>query len=69
MTLQRMNHVSLDSIGLAGFSHDFAALDGRKGPVISALEAFEALPKPSSIHWPFYFLAKVPCTFQLFIAK
>ncbi|KAL4063873.1 cytochrome P450 [Scleroderma yunnanense] len=43
-----MNHTSLDSIGLAGFAYDFASLDGKKGPVSSALEAFGA-SKPSSI--------------------
>jgi len=40
--------IRLDTIGLAGFSYNFSSLDGKRGPVTSALEAFEAL-KPNSI--------------------
>ncbi|KAG6332881.1 hypothetical protein ID866_6206 [Astraeus odoratus] len=37
-----MNHVSLDTIGLAGFSHDFGTLDGKRPVVDDALAAFGA---------------------------
>uniref|UniRef100_A0A0W0F839 Cytochrome p450 n=1 Tax=Moniliophthora roreri TaxID=221103 RepID=A0A0W0F839_MONRR len=42
-----MNHISLDSIGIAGFSHDFGSLDGKSSAVV---EAFESLgsTKPSA---------------------
>jgi hypothetical protein len=32
---------SLDSIGIAGFSHDFRCLDGEKSPVTAAFHAME----------------------------
>ncbi|KAF8075772.1 cytochrome P450 [Lyophyllum atratum] len=37
---QWMNRVSLDSIGIAGFSYDFGSLSGRPSQVVSAFEAF-----------------------------
>jgi hypothetical protein len=30
----------MDSIGLAGFSHNFEALDGKHPPVVTALDSF-----------------------------
>ncbi|KAJ3570409.1 hypothetical protein NP233_g4425 [Leucocoprinus birnbaumii] len=36
-----MNHVSLDSIGIAGFGHDFAALDGKNTPVLDVFDSFD----------------------------
>ncbi|KAF7354652.1 Cytochrome P450 4F12 [Mycena sanguinolenta] len=36
---QWMNRVALDSIGIAGFSHDFRYLDGQQSPVTIAFEA------------------------------
>ncbi|KAF8890488.1 cytochrome P450 [Infundibulicybe gibba] len=30
----------VDSIGLAGFSHDFGALDGKRSPVVAAFDSF-----------------------------
>ncbi|KAF8173836.1 hypothetical protein K438DRAFT_131117 [Mycena galopus ATCC 62051] len=36
-----MNRVALDSIGIAGFSHDFRYLDGQQSPVTAAFEAME----------------------------
>lgn len=39
----------LDSIGLAGFLHNFASLDGKRDPVISVFDSFGALK-----HDPFY---------------
>ncbi|EEB93191.1 hypothetical protein MPER_08190 [Moniliophthora perniciosa FA553] len=34
-----MNHVSIDSIGIAGFSHDFGSLDGKSSAVVTAFES------------------------------
>ena len=41
-----MNRVSLDSIGIAGFSYDFGTLDGKTAAVASIFEKFQNL-KPS----------------------
>ncbi len=38
-----MNHVSLDSIGIAGFSHDFGALTGEHSEIMDILDAFGAV--------------------------
>lgn len=35
-----MNHISLDSIGVAGFSHDFGALAGQKSEMVDILDSF-----------------------------
>lgn len=35
-----MNHISLDSIGIAGFSHNFGALDGNNTPVVDVFDSF-----------------------------
>ncbi|CAA7269644.1 unnamed protein product [Cyclocybe aegerita] len=35
-----MNHISLDSIGIAGFGHDFHALDGKDSAVVKVFESF-----------------------------
>ncbi|KAF8812724.1 cytochrome P450 [Phlegmacium glaucopus] len=35
-----MNHISLDSIGIAGFGHDFHALDGKDSAVVEVFESF-----------------------------
>jgi cytochrome P450 len=41
-----MNHVSLDSIGIAGFSHDFGTLSGQRSAVCDVFDSFGTL-KPS----------------------
>ncbi|KAF9255629.1 cytochrome P450 [Marasmius fiardii PR-910] len=41
---QWMNHVALDSVGIAGFSHDFGSLDGKPSAV---LDVFESLGQAS----------------------
>ncbi|EJU04518.1 cytochrome P450 [Dacryopinax primogenitus] len=41
-----MNRISLDSIGIAGFSHDFRTLQGQKAEVAEAFQSFGAT-KPS----------------------
>ncbi|RPD62175.1 cytochrome P450 [Lentinus tigrinus ALCF2SS1-7] len=43
-----MNHVSLDSIGIAGFSHDFGSLEGKHPAVAEVFDAMGQL-KPSPI--------------------
>ncbi|RDX44734.1 cytochrome P450 [Lentinus brumalis] len=43
-----MNHVSLDSIGIAGFSHDFGSLEGKRAAVAEVFDAMGRL-KPSPI--------------------
>ncbi|KAF6748565.1 cytochrome P450 [Ephemerocybe angulata] len=43
-----MNHASLDDLGIAGFGHDFGALDGNDPEVIKIFEAFE---RPESSGW------------------
>lgn len=44
LILSRMNCVSLDTIGIAGFGHDFGALRGEHGLVEEALESFGTVP-------------------------
>ena len=39
-----MNHVSLDSVGIAGFSHDFGSLHGSHSDVAEIFDAFGTLP-------------------------
>ncbi|KAG5732602.1 Cytochrome P450 4F12 [Termitomyces sp. T112] len=48
-----MNHVSLDSIGIAGFGHDFGSLDGK---VPSVVRVFELMNTGSSTLSLFVFL-------------
>ncbi|TBU29145.1 cytochrome P450 [Dichomitus squalens] len=43
-----MNHVSLDSIGIAGFSHDFGSLEGRPSAVAEVFDAMGHI-KPSVV--------------------
>lgn len=37
-----MNNISLDTIGIAGFSYDFGSLDGKDSPVLQVFESFSA---------------------------
>ncbi|KAJ7128396.1 cytochrome P450 [Mycena epipterygia] len=41
---QWMNHISLDTIGLAGFSHDFGALSGRTSAVATVFDSIGSKP-------------------------
>ncbi|KAF9256569.1 cytochrome P450 [Marasmius fiardii PR-910] len=43
-----MNHVALDSIGIAGFSHDFGSLDGKPSGVVEAFESLGTAPPTRS---------------------
>ncbi|KAI6154195.1 cytochrome P450 [Pisolithus tinctorius] len=38
-----MNHISLDTIGIAGFSHDFGSLDGKTTRVVEVFDSFAVL--------------------------
>ncbi|KAI6154194.1 cytochrome P450 [Pisolithus tinctorius] len=50
-----MNHVSLDTIGLAGFSHDFGSLDGKTTRVVEVFDTFAG----STMNFPLILLAQV----------
>lgn len=50
-----MNHISLDTIGLAGFSHDFGSLDGKQ---TSITEIFGS-PKLSAVNVSLFLLSQV----------
>lgn len=39
-----MNHISLDSIGIAGFSHNFGTLEGKPAEVADLFDAFAKVP-------------------------
>jgi len=43
-----MNYVSLDSIGIAGFSHDFGCLSGAQSDIATTLDEFGVL-SPSAL--------------------
>ena len=42
--IHRMNAVSLDTIGIAGFSHNFGALEGKHSSVAEAFDSFGSAP-------------------------
>lgn len=44
-----MNRASLDSIGIAGFSHDFKSLLGEHSPVIEVFESFGKVDRLGTI--------------------
>ena len=50
MTFAEIHHYfdRLDSIGIAGFSHDFGALDGKVSPVVTAFESLGSA-RPSTV--------------------
>ncbi|KAG2039485.1 cytochrome P450 [Suillus americanus] len=43
-----MNHISLDTIGIAGFSHDFGSLDGKRASVTEVFDTFGNNQKASA---------------------
>ncbi|KAH7923529.1 cytochrome P450 [Leucogyrophana mollusca] len=55
---QWMNHISLDTIGIAGFSHDFGSLDGKHADVTEVFDSFSSA-KPSPLFAVFLLLAPV----------
>ncbi|KAG1818533.1 cytochrome P450 [Suillus subaureus] len=45
-----MNHISLDTIGIAGFSHDFGSLDGKRASVTEVFDTFGNNQKASVLN-------------------
>ncbi|KAG1849951.1 cytochrome P450 [Suillus subalutaceus] len=45
-----MNHISLDTIGIAGFSHDFGSLDGKRASVTEIFDTFGNNQKASAVN-------------------
>ncbi|KAG1882733.1 cytochrome P450 [Suillus subluteus] len=45
-----MNHISLDSIGIAGFSYDFGSLDGKQASVTEMFDTFGNDQKASALN-------------------
>ena len=63
--VSNLSPIRLDTMGLAGFSYSFASLDGKKGPVTSALEGF-GVSKRRSISIRFLLLLRrFPVLFHL----
>ncbi|KAG2151477.1 cytochrome P450 [Suillus clintonianus] len=54
-----MNHVALDTIGIAGFSHDFGSLDGKRASVTEAFDTFGNNSQASAFNQAFILLASV----------
>lgn len=71
----RMNCVSLDTIGLTAFGHDFGALYGKYGAVEEAFDMLGTAPPRgldiiTSILGPFFpFLLNIPTTRQMLLLK
>ncbi|PCH41705.1 cytochrome P450 [Wolfiporia cocos MD-104 SS10] len=70
-----MNHVSLDSVGIAGFSHDFGILHGKQPLVATTFDSFGHL-KPSILSSLTFILGlaipaltKIPTTFRRLIRQ
>jgi cytochrome P450 len=54
-----INHISLDTIGIAGFSHDFGSLDGKRASVTEVFDAFGNNRQASVVNRAFFLLASV----------
>ncbi|KAG2140207.1 cytochrome P450 [Suillus bovinus] len=54
-----MNHISLDTVGIAGFSHDFGSLDGKRANVTEVFDAFGSNQQDSAVNQVFMLLASV----------
>ena len=50
---------SLDTIGLAGFSHDFGSLEGKTTAVATVLDTLGSFPSRSVINASFFILSQV----------
>ncbi|KAG1842981.1 cytochrome P450 [Suillus subalutaceus] len=62
-----MNHISLDTIGIAGFSHDFGSLDGKRASVTKVFDTFGNNQQASTVNKvlrllasPFPIITKMP---------
>jgi cytochrome P450 len=61
-----MNYISLDTIGIAGFSHDFGSLDGKRASVTDALDTFGANQQVSAVNQILMLLASAfPIIFKI----
>ncbi|KAG2146815.1 cytochrome P450 [Suillus clintonianus] len=54
-----MNHISLDTVGIAGFSHDFGSLDGQRASVTEVFDTFGNDSQASGVNHAFILLASV----------
>ncbi|KAG2147447.1 cytochrome P450 [Suillus bovinus] len=54
-----MNHISLDTVGIAGFSHDFGSLDGKHASVTEVFDTFGSNQQASAVNQVFILLASV----------
>ncbi|KAG1830820.1 cytochrome P450 [Suillus variegatus] len=54
-----MNHISLDTVGIAGFSHDFGSLDGKPASVTEVFDTFGSNQQASAVNEVFILLASV----------
>ncbi|KAI6026700.1 cytochrome P450 [Pisolithus microcarpus] len=54
-----MNHISLDTIGLAGFSHNFGSLDGQLTPVTTILDTLGSAPNRSVLNASWFAISQV----------
>ncbi|KIM65593.1 hypothetical protein SCLCIDRAFT_1157767 [Scleroderma citrinum Foug A] len=54
-----MSHITLDTIGLAGFSHDFGSLEGKTTAVATVLDTLGSSPSRSVINASFFVLSQV----------
>ncbi|KAG2068513.1 cytochrome P450 [Suillus decipiens] len=54
-----MNHVSLDTIGIAGFSHDFGSLDGKHADVTEVFDTFGNNSRASAVNQVLFLFASV----------
>ncbi|KAG2741072.1 cytochrome P450 [Suillus brevipes Sb2] len=52
-----MNHISLDTIGIAGFSHDFGSLDGERASVTEVFDTFGNNQQASAVNHVFIMIA------------
>ncbi|KAF8425081.1 cytochrome P450 [Boletus edulis BED1] len=54
-----MNHISLDTIGLAGFSHNFGALGGKHASVTEVFDTFITSPRATALNKGLILLGQV----------
>ncbi|KAF8169834.1 cytochrome P450 [Mycena galopus ATCC 62051] len=54
-----MNHISLDTIGLAGFAHDFGTLSGKTSSIATTFDTVGSSSKPSFLHNVFFMLSSI----------
>ncbi|KAN0098017.1 Cytochrome P450 [Tylopilus felleus] len=71
-----MNHISLDTIGIAGFSHDFGSLDGKHNSVTEVFGLLSTDTRGETLHMLFVMLAmtfpsllKLPTPHSKLVAK